>query len=149
MNNSAPPLWFSILVDGGVTGFSILFLVVLIASFINGRRLRLNPPRAKDRITEVRRHLDATRRVLQELEDDLNDRTKLLERVQADAERYEQLATLNREQARAIENMVDRQFSRQARMAWWQWILSLVAAFILGLMVNWLSGPIGSWLNHL
>ncbi|WP_433264786.1 hypothetical protein ACQPZF_36080 [Actinosynnema sp. CS-041913] len=101
------------------------------------------------RANEVRAHLSAATRVLKELEGELGLRIRVLEQHQRDAERYEQLASLNAEQAKAIENLVGRQFARQSRMTWVQWVGSLLAAFALGLVVNWISAPALDWVRQL
>ena len=81
------------------------------------------------------------------MEDDLAVRMQVLEQNQANAERYERLASLNAEQAKAIEDLVGRQFTRQSRLTWVQWGASLLAAFALGLVVNWISTPLLAWLS--
>ena len=62
---------------------------------------------AEDRAAAVRRHLSLATRLLEGLEEDLAVRIRLMEQHQADAERYEQLASLNAEHAKAIENLVE------------------------------------------
>ncbi|MCA1708343.1 MAG: hypothetical protein LC808_35735 [Actinobacteria bacterium] len=84
---------------------------------------------------------------MRELEDELSTRTTVLEQLQDKAERYERLASLNSEQAKAIENMVGQQFKRQARSTWWQWWGAIVLVGILGFIVNWLSTPLLNWIT--
>ncbi len=102
----------------------------------------------RDRIAEARRYIDATGKLLGELEDELNTRIKVLEQLQATSERYEQLASLNREQAKTIEDMVRHQFKRQERITWLQWWGAIVLAGILGFIINWASNPLWVWITH-
>jgi hypothetical protein len=104
------------------------------------------PPR--DRIAETRNHMNTTGRILCELEDELSTRIKNLEQLQTDAERYERLASLNAEHAKAIEDMVGQQFKRQSRATWWQWWTAIFLAAVLGFIVNWASTPLWEWLTH-
>lgn len=100
----------------------------------------------RNRIDRARQNVDATGQLLLELEHDLSTRTKVLEQIQADAERYERLVSVNIEQAKAIENMISRQFGRQALSARWQWWGLIVLVIIFGFIVNWLSAPLLDWL---
>ncbi|GHG03583.1 MULTISPECIES: hypothetical protein [Amycolatopsis] len=53
--------------------------------------------------------------LLRALEDDLSTGTALLDPAHADAERHEKLASLNADQAKAVEDLVGSQFNRQGR----------------------------------
>ena len=134
-------------------GFLGLGAVVLSVSVLTSRTAARKPVGAEvsvaQRADEVRDHLTVATRLLNELEDELATRIRVLEQHQRDSERYEQLASLNAEQAKAIENLVGRQFARQSRMTWLQWVGSLLAAFALGLVVNWISAPALDWVRQL
>ncbi|WP_372659852.1 hypothetical protein [Amycolatopsis kentuckyensis] len=101
----------------------------------------------RDRITEVKDHLTRTSTLLRALEDDLATRTKLLEQAEADADRYEKLASLNAEQAKAVEDLVGRQFQRQGRANAIYWWAALVIAFISGIVVNAVTPTVLSWFS--
>ncbi|WP_328452758.1 hypothetical protein [Amycolatopsis sp. NBC_00438] len=101
----------------------------------------------RDRIGEVRRHLAATGKILRELEDDLSTRVALLQATQAKANEYERLASINAQQAQAIDAMVGRQFKRQGRASAIYWWAGVVLAFVLGLVVNWFSAPLWAWIT--
>jgi len=128
-------------------------LIAVCAMAVTARqsRIALRKARSEESVAEradaVRDHLSIATRLLGELEDELSTRTRLLEQRQQDAERYERLASLNEEQAQVIEDLVGRQFERQSRVAWVQWIASVLAAFALGLVVNWISAPVLAWLT--
>jgi hypothetical protein len=123
----------------------VVFAVVAILAFVTLRpKPKIQSP--QDRIKEVVRHLEATRGLLSALEDDLTTRTKVLQQLKDDAERYEKLTTLNAEQAKAIDDLVGRQLKRQSKVMWWQWIGSLVLAITFGFIVNWLSTPLLNWI---
>ncbi|QFZ20486.1 hypothetical protein [Saccharothrix syringae] len=133
-----------------VAGTLVAFLAITLARLIS--RSALTVPGAEergisDRADQARDHLSAAAQLLDELGDELAARIRLLEQHQADAERYKQLASLNAEQAKAIEGLVGRQFARQSRLTWMQFGGSLVAAFVLGLVVNWISQPALAWLT--
>lgn len=131
---------------GWLLTFSLaLYFLVSLYLYVPETKMTATP---RDRIVEARMHMDATGQLLRELEDELSTRTKILEQLQADAERYEQLASLNAEQAKAINDMVGQQFKRQSRATWWQWWGSIVLAAILGFIVNWASTPLLDFFTH-
>jgi phage gpG-like protein len=76
------------------------------------------------------------------LEHELDTRIRILEQLQADAKRYEHLASLNAEQAEAIERTVAQQFKTQSRTVWWQWWAAIIIAIISGFIINWISAPL-------
>ena len=82
----------------------IIASLVFWTSSINKELAKIKVLR-RDRIAEARQHIDATGKLLRELEDELNARIKILEQLQDKSERYEQLASLNSEQAKAIEDL--------------------------------------------
>ncbi len=101
----------------------------------------------RDRIIEVKEHLTRTSTLLRALEDDLATRTTLLEQAEADADRYEQLASLKAEQAKAVEDLIGRQFKRQGRSALIYWWAALVLAFLSGIVVNAITPTVLSWFS--
>lgn len=147
--NTAIPAW--------VTWAMMITVVVTVAAGVlqwrvigrNSASVSTIEKSPRDRIVQVRNHLAATARLLSELQDDLATRTRVLEKLQSDAERYERLASLNREQANAIQELIGRQFAGQRKASAWQQVMFLVPAFLLGLIVNWLSAPVLSWISSL
>lgn len=138
--------WFVAVVVGMTVLSFIGSLLVGRAAKSVTATMELSP---HERIDRVRRHLADTGLLLSELQDDLATRTRVLEQLQADSERYERLASLNKEQAEAIQDLIGRQFTRQQRTSLWQQGLFLAPAFLLGFVVNWLSGPALQWVGDL
>ncbi|RSN45135.1 hypothetical protein DMC64_20040 [Amycolatopsis sp. WAC 04197] len=128
-----------------------LNLVVAGAYVLLNRRL-LKAQRTdtgfRSRLDEVREHVARARELMAELEDDVATRTAALEKLLEDSKYYENLATVNKTQAKAIEDMVSRQFRRQGRITTVQWWLSIVAAIVFGFVVNWASTPVWAWFTR-
>ncbi|WP_370964764.1 hypothetical protein [Amycolatopsis sp. cg9] len=148
--------WPGVAGDEVVTSFaasasSALFLlaiaVVTYPTFRGNQRAAVHQVTYGDKIDEVKSHLTRTRDLLSELEDDLTTRTALLEKTQEDAERYEHLASLNAEQAKAIDDLVGRQFKRQGRADAIYWWAALVIAFLSGIVVNAITPTVLSWFS--
>ncbi|MGY6658677.1 hypothetical protein ACXIZN_41615 [Amycolatopsis sp. TRM77291] len=144
--------------DGGTSSVAPIFFsisgVVFVAmgsAFLVWVRRRESPPREvtfRDRVKAVKSHLESSGNLLRELEDDLATRTAILEQRQAEADRYEKLASLNEAQAKAVEDLVGRQFERQDKASAIYWWSGIAIAFVLGLVVNWISGPLWAWITR-
>jgi hypothetical protein len=120
----------------GVGTGAALMTAVLGWWYLDRVRQRGRAQTHQDRIREVKEHLTRTGELLSALNDDLATRTALLEKAEADADRYEKLASLNAEQAKAVEDLVGRQFKRQGRANAIYWWAAIVVAFISGIVVN-------------
>lgn len=126
---------------------SVVGLVAALTGWRENARRLGRKVTYRDRITEVKENLTRTSLLLSALEDDLATRTRLLEKAQADAERYEKLASLNAEQAKAVEDLVGRQFERQGRANAYYWWAGIVVAFVLGIVVNAITPTVLSWFS--
>lgn len=130
------------------TGSVVAVTLAIAVTYLNyrdSRRAAKPEVTYRDRISEVKAHLTRTSTLLRALEDDLTTRTELLEQAEADADRYEKLASLNADQAKAVEDLVGRQFKRQGRSAAIYWWASLVLAFLSGIVVNAITPTVLSW----
>ncbi|MEJ2851866.1 MULTISPECIES: hypothetical protein [unclassified Saccharothrix] len=135
----------------GVISVSVAVGAMLVALIV-GRRLNRQAGRfpvmtPAGRIEQARDHLDSTARLLRQLEDELTTLTRVLEQRQVDADRYQRLAMLNADQAKLVEHLVARQFERQTRTTWRLQGFQITTAFLLGLVVNWISQPALYWLS--
>lgn len=128
---------------------SLLYMVIPPIYFLltRGQRLDSSPP--EDRLKLIRSSLAQTSQLLAGLQDELDTRMRLLDQRQQDMDRVKHLASLNSEQARAIEDMVDRQLQRQDRKNVTLWWVGLPVAFGVGLVVNWISSPLWGWISSL
>ncbi|MFK3985225.1 hypothetical protein ACI2K4_33235 [Micromonospora sp. NPDC050397] len=97
-------------------------------------------------LEQARWQLAKARRMLDQLE---AERDAVRREKRDETDRYERLASITREQAELVEHLITRQLVRQSRTTWVQWYVSLLLAFLLGLVVNWVSDPVYAWLLHL
>ena len=127
------------IVLGMVSTVGTLFAFALTSALSPHLQRQHRPVTPQDRIKTLRNNLAETGRLLRELEDELDERTRVLEELAQKSEQYERLASLNQDQAKAIEALVGREFQKQARLSWWQWGLSLLSAFVLGIGASLLT----------
>ncbi|MFG1737934.1 hypothetical protein ACGFLT_07915 [Micromonospora chalcea] len=102
---------------------------------------RLRFEHLEDRIALMRGTMRYVAKFAEEVESSMRIRMEVLEDLQGQISRNEALSNLTREQAEAINLALGNHFKRQddssARLAWFM----LIPAFVLGLVVNWLSDP--------
>ena len=117
-------------VGGAVIFGSVAFLKVRKSTnrLWSGRE----PDTIEYRIDAAAASVAQARQTFVDVEEELTARKKVLEQIAADASRYQALAGLSKDQADAIDNLIDSKFRRQGRVAWWQLLASVLAAFVLG-----------------
>ncbi|MFF4615813.1 hypothetical protein [Nonomuraea jabiensis] len=102
------------------------------------RRELVLTERAKGLQTMVREAQEVSR----ELELYLEERLAALQELSAQVDNKERLASLTPEQVKALDEVLRRQFTGSRRSGLITQIVFLVLAFLLGFVVNWLSGPL-------
>ena len=108
------------------------------------RRELVLTSRAKVLQTMVREAQEVSR----ELERYLEERLFALNALNMQVEDKEHLAALTPEQIKALDRALRLQFSGQRRSGYIQQVIFLLLAFVLGFIVNWLSGPTLNELQH-
>lgn len=141
---AGPARWSQLVAAGVGIATSLIGMIISARSSL---RLATGQMTYPDKITEIKGHLTSTSMLLRALQDDLVTRTAMLEQLEADADRYEKLASLNAEQAEAVEDLVGRQFKRQGRSAAIYWWAALVLAFLSGIVVNAITPTVLSWFS--
>jgi Flp pilus assembly protein TadB len=102
------------------------------------RRESILTERAKGLQTMVREAQEVSR----ELELYLEERLAALQELSEKVDNQERLAALTPEQVEALNKILRQQFTGSRRSGLIQQIVFLVLAFLLGFVVNWLSGPL-------
>lgn len=86
--------------------------------------------------------------VSRELELYLEERLTALKELSEKVDNQERLASLTPEQVEALNKILRQQFTGNRRSGLIQQIVFLVLAFLLGFVVNWLSGPLLDIMQH-
>ncbi len=86
--------------------------------------------------------------VSRELELYLEERLAALNELSEKVDNQERLASLTPEQVEALNKILRQHFTGNRRSGLVQQIVFLVLAFLLGFIVNWLSGPLLDFVQH-
>ncbi|MFF5082527.1 hypothetical protein ACFY36_36245 [Actinoplanes sp. NPDC000266] len=94
-----------------------------------------------ERVMALQHMVREAQEVSRELERYLVDRLTAMETLNARVDEQQQLAGLTTDQVEALDRRLARRFVGERRSGFIQQIVFLVVAFLLGFIVNWLSGP--------
>lgn len=100
------------------------------------------PLRPTERVAHIRTSLHDIGRSLRELEKELENRTRLLEEMQAKSDRYASLASLNEDQARAIDDAISRHFKSERHSNLRNDILFLILGSLLTFVTSKLAAAL-------
>jgi len=100
----------------------------------------------EQRIANMHALIDETTDLMDELRQELADRSAALQALTAQKEEYENLAALNRKEAEAVSRLVDKAVAsanrRSTRVGYLLFILGLLASIPLGVFAIWVSSMI-------
>ncbi|MEU5848945.1 hypothetical protein [Saccharopolyspora shandongensis] len=107
---------------------------------------RLEPPTMQGRIETLRANLQASNRLIEEINAELTLRATALERIRAEAEENQRLASLHEAEADAVRGLVsatirsaqDESSTQSKRQQWWFFLAGLFCSVPLGIGVNFL-----------
>jgi hypothetical protein len=89
-----------------------------------------------DRIETLIRNLNQANDVIREIEIEIRERTKLAEKLQADAEQAERLLDLNHEELEAVRGLVGSELRRESKRGFWLGALVNFLFFVGGIGVT-------------
>ena len=108
-----------------------------VATFWFGRRRRsaqrgTTEESTEQRITRLTTALSESSHVIQEIEAEMQDRTELVEKLKRDAETYERLRHINREEAEAVAQALGGELRKEGRRSLLTNFLMNFGFFVLG-----------------
>jgi ribosomal protein L18 len=86
----------------------------------------------EQRITRLTTALSESSHVIQEIEAEMQDRTALVEKLKRDAETYERLRDINREEAEAVAQALGDELRKEGRRSFLTNFLMNFGFFVLG-----------------
>jgi len=100
----------------------------------------------EQRIANMHSLIDETADLMDELKQELADRSTALQALTAQKEEYENLAALNRKEAEAVSRLVDRAVAsanrKSTRVGYLLFILGLLSSIPLGVFAIWVASLI-------
>jgi hypothetical protein len=90
--------------------------------------------------------IDETADLIDDLKQELSDRSAALQALTAQKEEYENLAALNREEAEAVSRLVDKAVDnanrRSTKVGYLLFIVGLLASIPIGVLAIWIASMI-------
>jgi flagellar biosynthesis/type III secretory pathway M-ring protein FliF/YscJ len=105
-------------------------------SFLGARRLSIrretSEATTEQRIARLTTALSESSSVIQEIETEMKDRTELVEKLKRDAETYERLRNINREEAEAVAQALGGELRKEGRRSLLTNLFMNFGFFVLG-----------------
>ncbi len=114
-------------------------LASVLASWF-GRSLsksREEPETLEQRIEKLTYALGESSKLVSEVEAEIQERHKLASELKQDAEKYETLITLNKDQVDAVAQVFQGELRREGTKSFWKGVAANFVFFLLGAAVSW------------
>jgi flagellar biosynthesis/type III secretory pathway M-ring protein FliF/YscJ len=118
----------------GIITAGIGFASGLISLLLERKRRRQEKsrePTLQDKISQLTKSLESSVEVITQIEEDVRQRRELVDKLEADAKRYENLLETNRDQIEAIVQTMSVPIKKESRISLW---LSSTVAFAIALL---------------
>lgn len=89
------------------------------------------------RINKLSAALKESSRLVGEVEDEISKRQALVTELQQDAERYQKLVSINREQVDAVAQLIQGELRKEGRKSFWAGVAINFVFFSLGALLSW------------
>ncbi|WIY00768.1 hypothetical protein QRX60_43065 [Amycolatopsis mongoliensis] len=101
----------------------------------------------QDRIQQAEAALDQAGKLVRQLQQDLRNRADQLAKAKAEAKYHEARKPYEDPQEDIRVATIPGKFEDQAKTSTRQWLWGLVLAFVISLIVNWISSPALHWIT--
>jgi len=129
----------SLIMIGFVAAGIVTGLFAVYLSWVERKR-KEQAPTLEDRIDTLTENLKSTLLVISEIETEIENRSKIAEKLKNDIQRYEQLKELSQSQVEAIAQTIRGEIAGESRKSIWRnAIMTFIVAlafFFLGLWVG-------------
>jgi TolA-binding protein len=118
-------------------GAGVLASVVagVIQSFFSHKNSK-NEETLEDRINKLTSALKESSHLVTEVEAEINERRNLVQELQKDAEKYEKLVSMNKDQVEAVAQLLQGELKKEGNKSFWKGILANFIFFVLGAGVS-------------
>jgi ABC-type multidrug transport system fused ATPase/permease subunit len=111
-------------------------LLGAVISYYFGRRGPQESDSLESRISRLGKALQESSALISEMESEIQDRHKLAAKLAKDAESYQQLITLNREQVEAISSALRTEIAAEGKRAFWKNFAQNLGFFVAGAVAS-------------
>jgi Trm5-related predicted tRNA methylase len=95
------------------------------------------PENLESRIIKLSAALKESSRLVGEVEDEISKRQALVTALQQDADRYQKLVSINREQVEAVAQLLQGELRKEGRKSFWGGVAVNFVFFSLGALLSW------------
>jgi TolA-binding protein len=95
------------------------------------------PENLESRINKLAAALKESSRLVGEVEDEISKRQSLVNELQQDAERYQRLVSINREQVEAVAQLLQGELRKEGRKSFWGGVAVNFVFFSFGALLSW------------
>ncbi|MBB1319372.1 hypothetical protein H5123_17240 [Shewanella sp. SR43-4] len=109
-----------------------------IAGFVNGyyHKTHSKKETLEDRINKLTSALKESSHLVTEVEIEINKRKNLVQELQKDAEKYEKLVSINKDQVEAVAQLLQGELRKEGNKSFWKGIMANFIFFVLGAGVS-------------
>ena len=109
-----------------------------IAGFVNGyyHKTHSKNETLEDRINKLTSALKESSHLVTEVEIEINERKNLVKELQKDAEKYEKLVSINKDQVEAVAQLLQGELRKEGNKSFWKGIMVNFIFFVLGAGVS-------------
>lgn len=93
----------------------------------------------EERINKLTSALQESSRLVAEVEKEIQMRQSLVVELKSDAEKYQKLVSLNREQVDAVAQILQGELRKEGSRSFWKGVAVNFIFFVLGALVSWVT----------
>lgn len=90
----------------------------------------------EDRIDKLTDALKESSHLVSEVENEINARKNLVQELQEDAEKYQKLISMNKEQVEAVAQLLQGELQKEGKKSFWKGVLANFIFFVLGASIS-------------
>jgi hypothetical protein len=124
-----------------ITVIGLLFAT--FASLLQARRrIHTRGETTEQRVNRLTSALTEATRTIEEIEREMRERQSTVDRLRRDAETYERLKEVNREEVEAVAEVLDVRLQKEGRRSFWVNVAMNFGFFVLGAVVSIITTPL-------
>ena len=126
---------FDLVVPVAIAGTISSVLVSLFEIYVLKKYRR--PETLEIRINKLSSALRESSKLVAEVEGEISKRQELVTELQRDAERYQKLVALNKEQVDAVAQLLQGELRKEGTKSFWKGVVVNFVFFVLGAVFSW------------
>jgi hypothetical protein len=134
------------LFDNAVLLALVSLLITIVSFFIQAlqeHRAGLRAQSLKEKITNLTMALQDSATLISQIEIEINERRSLVEKLEGDAKRYNEIAKLKQSEVEAVAQVLRGDIQRENRKSFWQQLTINFLFFLLGVIMTIVLSQIG------